>query len=57
MTKRKASPRDYEADLRFTPLPPDKATNKELAAYGHAFVKAVANGAGAKRKPAPPKKT
>ena len=55
MTKRKASPRNYEADLRFTPLPPEKATSKELAACGHAFVKAVLNGAGAKRKPTPSK--
>ena len=56
MAKRKAPPRDYEADLCLH-HPPEDAASEDLAAYGHAFVKAVANGAGAKRKPAPPKKT
>ena len=49
MTKPKAPPRDYNKDLRFV-RPAQNATSKERAAYGHAFVKAVANGAGHKPK-------
>ena len=49
MPKPKAPRRDYDADLRFV-RPAENATSKERAAYGHAFVKAVANGAGAKPK-------
>ena len=57
MAKPKAPPppRDYNADLRFKPYPREDSTSKELAARGHAFVKAVLNGAGVKRKPVPKK--
>ena len=55
MPKPKRPPHDYDADLRFKPYPREDSTSKELAARGHAFVKAVLNGAGAKRKPAPSK--
>ena len=38
MSKPKAAPRDYEADLRFDP-PLEDATTEELWERGHEFVK------------------
>ena len=48
MPKSKRPPRDYDADLRFAPPPPENATRKELLDRAHWFVKVVLNGAGYK---------
>ena len=53
MAKPKAPARDYQADMRPRPLPPDDATDEELWDRGHDFVKAVLAGAGTRRKPEP----
>lgn len=52
-SKPKAPQRDYQADMRPRPLPPDDATDEELWDRGHEFVKAVLAGAGTRRKPEP----
>ena len=46
MSKPKAALRDYDADLRFAPPPPENATRKELLDRAHWFVKVVLSGAG-----------
>ena len=38
MSKPKAAVRDYDADLRFAPPPPENATRKELLDRAHWFV-------------------
>ena len=56
MAKARAPRRDYDEDMRPHPLPPEDATDEELWARGHEFVKAVLNGAGvqpARRAPDP----
>ena len=50
MARKKAPPRDFEADKRFAP-PPEDASPEELMERGHALAKAVLGGAGVGREP------